>query len=320
MNQFAEKGIKSRLSINHGLSFLLFLTLTFFLLDYVCFSACAFKLHKILNYTNNVCFPYRYTFIHKKFNVNYEIKQKKLFRPPHNINSKQKSVIIFGCSFAYGLHLKPNQTFDYKLSKMVTRPVYNRSMFGWGVQHMLYQFKNEHFYQEVKPPEYVIYVYISNHINRLYYNLMQPVDSVEYLRYFKYKTSLEQYKLNFFNTSSLYSFLNNLYVDKVIAKEENYDKNFDFLKMHFLESQKLMKKHYPKAKMVVLLYPSGDPNDKMLKSSRWKELEKEKIIILDANTLTGTSLDLNMYRLPDGHPNPKAWDIITPALVKKLNL
>ena len=54
-------------------------------------------------------------------------------RKPDNENFKNPPILLFGCSFAYGEYLAQNQTFSYKLSKLLNSPVYNRAIPGFGV-------------------------------------------------------------------------------------------------------------------------------------------------------------------------------------------
>ena len=55
-------------------------------------------------------------------------------------------------------------------------------------------------------------------------------------------------------------------------------------------------------------------------TERWKELEDEGFIIYDLSKKLDTDITTNDYTFPDGHPNTKAWDIVSEKLVKDLNL
>lgn len=181
---------------------------------------------------------------------------------------------------------------------MTNRPVYDRAYSGWGIQHILYQLEREDFYREITPPEYIIYVIIKKNdvliLNKPKYGIVQ--------------------------TSSVYTAFYNYYVDKIVATDKNIDQNFDLMKMHFVASKKLVDKRYPRTKFVILKYLERTPNDKYLNSKRWKELEDKGFIVIDTLTLTGQDLSKRKYKLADGHPNEKAWDLVVPKLLKELNL
>lgn len=85
-----------------------------------------------------------------------------------NSDSVEKPILIFGCSFAYGYKISIEKTLHKVLAKYTSRPVYDRSYAGWGINQMLYQLSNEKFYEIIPEPEYVIYVYLSDHVRRLY--------------------------------------------------------------------------------------------------------------------------------------------------------
>jgi len=54
-------------------------------------------------------------------------------RKPDGLEYKNKTpILIFGCSFAFGQYLNHKKTVSYKLSKLLKRPVYNRSVPGGG--------------------------------------------------------------------------------------------------------------------------------------------------------------------------------------------
>lgn len=261
---------------------------------------------------------YRHTI--RPFSLEYDRFREESFRRNTGLNSTKPPIIVFGCSFAYG-HLFPhNQTFPYKLSRLSNRPVYNRAYPSWGVQNFLYQLKRDDFYREVRPPEYIVYVFIDAHIERLYKSPLTPLESGECLRYKKSGGSLKEVTsgTNFLMRFFIVKKIQAIIVNKLILNEKNRDKNFDFMKLHFEEVKKIADRKYPGTKIVILKYVGFD--SWFLNTPRWKELEKEGFIVLDTTSLTGHDLSQQKYKVPDGHPNEEAWDIITPALIKKLKL
>lgn len=112
--------------------------------------------------------PY-YTKIYsfKDFYNNFK-NEEWFFRSPSDLLYKNRPIILFGCSFTYGQNLEQNQTMSYKLSQYTNRAVINRAHSGWGIQHMLWQLKNDKELTKIPNPEYIIYTFIPDHIGRLY--------------------------------------------------------------------------------------------------------------------------------------------------------
>jgi len=246
------------------------------------------------------------------------------FRTPVINKNKKKPIIIFGCSIAWGARLQENQTFHYKLSKLTYRSVYNRSICGMGIQHMLYQLKREDFYKDIPEPEYIIYVYIGNHISRMYkYNYI--CDSYDY-NYLKYNNVFGKLKEEKRLQNIPYSRLYNDIILRFIAKfqESKFPKlAFNFLEKHLLESKKELEKHWKNTKFVILEYESEDkslsPNINVLSLKNIKKLEKDGFIVIKTSDLTDIPLGKNYYLDEmDHHPNEAAWDLITPLFVEKL--
>lgn len=265
-----------------------------------------------------------YTLKIKSFESLYnDIKRDKNdgFRRPIGLEYQKHPIILFGCSYVHGVGLNENQTFGYKLSKLSQRPVYNRAYPGWAVQHMLYQLQKDPDLDQIKNPEYVIYTIFCDQINRLGSFSFHPVADNLYLKY-----KIENGEL--IEDHPVFPFLYRFYLTRCISQNlwgykvnnpKFNDENFNFLKLFFEQSKKLVNKKYPKAKFVILLY-NESPGYWYISTNRWKELEKEGFIVLDTNIITKDDLSLTKYRLTDGHPNEAAWNLIVPAIIKKLGI
>lgn len=204
------------------------------------------------------------------------------------------------------------------------RSVYNRAISAWGVQHMLYQLKREDFYKEVPEPEYVIYIYIGDHISRMYkYNYIFDSRGYNYLKYNKVFGKLkEENRLQKIPYSRIYNDIILCSIAKIL--ESNFlNFAFDFFEKHLLECKKEMEKHWENTKFIILDYECEEPlfstKNNVLSKKNIRRLEKEGFIVIKTSELTDVKLDERYYvDANDHHPNEAAWDLITPLFVKKL--
>ena len=251
----------------------------------------------------------------------YWIKNPKLkgFREPEGLQYNKQPIAIFGCSYAYGFKLQNEQTLSYKLSHLGKVPVYNRAITSWGIQHMLYQTKREDLYKTTPEPQYAIFVYFPDHINRLYYHsfiLEQTLIEQYYLRYEEKNGKLQEVKhdnvfLNQIQRLYLYNKINQY----LIINAQKTQKHYDFALKHFIEAKEEMQKHWKNTKYAVLFYVS-DPNENYLKS----KLKENNFIVMDADEMTGKNLRKEEYMSSDYHPKEEAWDLIVPKLIEKLGI
>lgn len=232
------------------------------------------------------------------------------------------SIILFSDSYPYGTNLDENQTFSYKLAEATNSTVYNRSFPGWGAQQILYQLKTEDFYSRIKTSDYIIYTFIDDHLNRLNnYQWGGYWTNTVNLRLKEENGNLTEIKPLFkpfwflFTVKELQC-LSQSYLNS----PSNYEKNFQLFSRIMKESLYLTKKHYPNSKFVILMY---SPCNYMTpeKLNQFKELEKDGFIVIQTDEFVKENLRDGIYHFGnDGHPTAKAWSVIVPALVKKLNL
>ncbi len=67
---------------------------------------------------------------------------------------------------------------------------------------------------------------------------------------------------------------------------------------------------------VKFFHKVNSPYDYIYFTNRWKELEDERFIVYDLKNKLKENLDSEEYKIPDEHPNTKAWDIIIENLLK----
>ncbi len=234
-------------------------------------------------------------------------------------------ITIFGCSFAHGQYLDYNQTFSYKLAHSLKRPVYNRAIPGKGLQHMLLQSRSKQFYNDVPPSDTVFYIMIKDHYKRMKVNYLHILDTYQLGNYEKKNNKLAAINynnplLNLLRSCYTFKLLKTKYTDAYIHNPKNADKLTDEVLLYFIETRKELEKHWnTKVKFVILGYyhiPYWD----LLKS----KLEQNDFIVYSINNDI-TAIDLyntEGYTISetDKHPNEKAWNLITPLVIEKLNL
>lgn len=263
---------------------------------------------------------FKYTLNLYSFNYNAE---KSLMRKPEGIGYKKLPILLFGCSYTYGDGLVNKDTFSYKLSLFSKRPVYNRAMQGWGVQQMLYQLRRPDFYDEVKPPEYIIYTVMFDHLRRLTRYQFSPPYNYIFLRYKLTKNGFKEIKPFCKPLWALYTVnrIQNIIQTEHWKNPECYKKDLRSYYLMMKECKRLAKIHYPNSKFVILIYRDA-PNIFIDDTVLRKKLLEDGFIIIDTKDLvTGVNLSDRKYKtLDNSHPSEKAWDLIVPALVKELNL
>lgn len=273
-----------------------------------------FELGLYLNYRKN-----HPEIIYKIQEVNYKdvLKYYRL-QPEIGLNYTKQPLILAGCSYAYGQELETNQTFGYKLSHLTQRPVYNFSLPGKGLQHNLYFVQNKMYNNTIQNPEYYIYVFMNDQIRRLYTTVCMH-DFTAYPEYVLDKNgelTLKREKYPFYKQFYVYYFFNNLYY--AYFGSQNYEKHSKLVREYFREMNKSIKRDFPNIKFVILFY--GDY--KKYYGLSLDELQEEGIELVHTQDLSEVNIFAKEYHISenDFHPNEKAWDTLTPAFAKKLNL
>ncbi len=239
------------------------------------------------------------------------------FRPVEGREYKKRPIIILGCSYAYGLGLRVEETLGHKLSLYTKRPVYNFSIYGKGLQNTLYLLQNN-MIEPVDNPEYVFYIFMSDQIRRLY----STVCFEDYIGYPIYKQDkngnlvLKSKYYPIYKKFYTYYLINNIY--QIYFNLPNRVKHSELVNAFLKEIHKEIKKKYPSAKFVVVMYDDCRSNFGL----NLNPSIEDGIEIIHTDDLSKVMLHDNKYHIKpdDFHPNGNAWDVLVPEIAKKYNL
>lgn len=233
---------------------------------------------------------------------------------PKNPTNKAP-VAMVGCSYTYGLGLDDDDVPAAMIATKTGRTVYNAGVNGGSPREILYILRNDNLrsklFDDRTDIEYVIYTYISHHLYRLY----KDTRPYTYSPYFKVKNSeLEYYKPNFFIANS---YLYRKYTDLKYTEENlsTINGSHDLFFIYMKEINKEIKKHFPKAKFVIIVYDDLTQND-------WEKIENEGIKVIKVSDLSDKDFKSIEYRqsITNYHPKAIVWEILIPKIIDILNL
>lgn len=290
--------------------------------------------NKLKNLDNNVSLPF-----FERESGNYAECYPPQRLKPYNddLKTDKKPVLLLGCSYTYGELLPEDDNLSAKLEKITGRHYYNGGVVGYGPLSSLYFLKKEEQNKLLnKAPELIIYTYMFNHINRVFYwelyNFMRKLGFIPNQKY------------SLLYKSHVYKWLQNVKADEYFYDDVNSEKKYNLLINIFKEMKKESEKLYPGSKFAVLIYSdinydlceglmgenNGNAEDverqfKIMESERFKkDLENLGIIVVTTEELIGRKMDKPSDRIKNDpnhpHPSSKAWDEIIPKLVKYFNL
>ncbi|MBR6162428.1 hypothetical protein IKQ26_00855, partial [bacterium] len=204
-----------------------------------------------------------------------------------------------------------------QLTKLTGRTCYDRAKGATGTQFMYWQLLNEDFDKVAKDVDYIIYIYINNHLMRLYNYQINPLIDIFNIRYKFDKNGklveLKPFFKPFYSLFSVKRFLNKRVINQTVQEE----KDFKMFNAMMKETAKILKNKYRNAKFIMLEYP--DLSGKFLPESEIQTLEGYGIAVVRVTDLIG-NIDLNeeKYWLSDNiHPSMEAWNIIMPEFVRR---
>lgn len=230
------------------------------------------------------------------------------------IKNSDKSILLLGCSYAFGSNLDANQSFSYYLSNLTGRTVYNLAVEGGGIQQALYLTEDKDFANKYKNVDLIIYTFISDHIKRNNRYLNSSVFSPS-CNFRMVKRSDEYVKANEWYAFPAKFFLFRYFLDGVAAiknSDKYYQKNCDSFSDMLNHTKRNLKKMYPDSKFVFLFFQMDKSVDLT------KNFDKD-IYVLSTDDFEEIDLHRPEYRHGnDWHPTEKVWQDFVPILKNKL--
>ena len=236
--------------------------------------------------------------------------------------TNKSPILVFGCSFAEG---SLTENFEYQLAEKTKRKVYNFGHSGLGVATMYNQLKQPDFKELLdknKKPEYIIYIFITDHIYRLYsdkYGAKEKIYVKENIQPENIKTQIFRQLCRLWIGSDLIG----KYIYKNYLAKEKLNNSFDLLIEYFKGSKKEAQKYNKDIKFIILKYPtehiSPEELNELYTTARWNELSLDGFIVIDLKEYIDEDLTDKKYMFQDFHPNKEAWNVITNKLAKDIN-
>lgn len=246
-----------------------------------------------------------------------------------NIGDKNKpSVLFFGCSYMYGSLLPEEETLSYLVYKKSGRTTVNRAVPGGCIMNMFYDLKDNEFIEKIKKelpePDYIVYLWINDHFNRIcnvYRSSVRPADLPYYLINTKWVEENGELK-NIYPPKWTLPFYG-LYCVKAYhffyAQKFEWEKKKEKMLRYFLMAKNYCGKVFPNAKFVIIEYK--DSGHRIMTDDLRQSLKNEGIIVLNAEELAGHELETDEWRASDKeHPNGKAFNDVANGLIRALNL
>lgn len=246
------------------------------------------------------------------------------YRDPVGLNYKKGNIVIFGCSYGYGYKLETKDTFHYKISERLKRPVYNYALPGESTQFALMKIRSHTIDDIIKKSDYAVLVTISEHISRLHCTSGGFPFEYAWPRYDVKNNKLVYHTPRFpiIETSYLYKYIRKLFFAGTLSRSKSkivQDYLFNYMKLHYMEIKKDLEKINPNIKVVIIVYADHPFLDWFIHTEHWKELEDEGFIVIPVNKYLPQLREKKGYMIPnDGHPSAKAWTEITELITDKL--
>ncbi len=268
--------------------------------------------------TKNLSLFYRHN-----FSIDNLMKESN-YRKPNGIKYKnKKSIIVFGCGFAAGVDLKDNQTFEKKLSDYLKVPVYNRGLGVGAIQHAILQVQSGKIDDIIKQSNIAIYITPTIMDAARLKVYPGPYLQPEFLYSKEIYPVMKQQNDDLVLINPKFPTLTGNIFNRLITKfNEQQINDIKILTqnnvIHFKKLNKELKAINPNIKFFVLLY--WDNKEDIELFNNLMQIEGISVILVSELTkLTRKDLLSSQYRTKiNQHPNEEVWNILTPAIAKKL--
>jgi hypothetical protein len=241
---------------------------------------------------------------------------RRNFRDPAGLEYKDKpSIILLGCSYAYGFRLEEKDSFHTLLANAMKRPVFNLALVAGGPRDTLYVMRDNELLSDLlaennhNKTEYVIYTYMGNHKPRLLADLYKKSPKFEVIND---GHNLRNIKPPLYENFYLYQ-----KISKYVAEKTYKNPATDALFILYMKEIKdqvsaLLNNEGKPVKFIFFVYEDC--------SDDWSELERYGIKVIKLYDILDENIKNVKYQLgpKDCHPNERAWQIVVPALVKEL--
>ncbi len=247
-----------------------------------------------------------------------------------NINSEysERPIVFLGCSYTFGHGIKLEESFPYLLSEYTHRSVLNYSMCGGDIIGSIDSINNfPEYLGKVKNADYVIYLYMYDHVNRYLFN---------YDLYYDYIFNPGPFEKFITKSKILRVLLSKIRFIKLNREFPKTDAAVFFLKSVLKNAINEIHKIMPEAKIIFVIYDEkillNDINDNyqrnviryekdIIHSNIWSEFAKEYgITVVYTKDILGKTIDKD-YKLKadfvDWHPNAKVWQDFVPEFVNR---
>lgn len=259
-----------------------------------------------------------------------------------DVDYKKPSILVLGCSYAFGEKLSEDENFSSQLQNKTHRYVYNYGLSGQGPLTSLILLKNESTkYGKINKknkPDTVIYIYMFNQIQRAGWNKHM-------YNFMRKQNYFPTQKYNFLYNLHFVQYIQNIKIDKKFFSNDP-DKNYNMLIKIMKDIKKESDKLFPNSRFIFLIYSDinydlcsghmgstgNNPEflqkefDIMYSNKLKQDLEKYGIIVISTEELIGRKMDRKEDRISKlidpnyPHPSALAWEIIIPPFIKKFNL
>ena len=125
--------------------------------------------------------------------------------------------------------------------------------------------------------------------------------------------------LNFIKSTYIYKYINHEYAQNYVYNPKNAEKITDITLLYFTKTREILEKRWgKKVNFTIIYYDTWPiPHGELLK----KKFEDKGFNVIKTSELTSENLENEKYLSKvNSHPTEEAWNLLTPLIIKKLNL